>query len=1306
MLPERLATVLADPPRAFSPVPIWWWSGEALDADRLRWQLERFAEGGVYNLVVLNLAPSGPAHGCDPDDPPFLSERWWELFLGACHDAKRLGISLWFYDQLGFSGADLQAKLVARHPRYAGRRLHRDTTSGPGRLELRCPAGGRPLRAAVEEVDAAGRPVGPPRPVPLDGAGAAWDAPGPQYRLSLYYETDHGFDYLSPSACQALLDQVHGEFGRRLDDLLGTVVVGSFQDELPALPTWSATFAAEFAARYGYDLLDRLGALWDAALPDADRVRRDYHALRAALAEAAFFRPLADWHERHGLLVGCDQQDPARAGHPVEGAQLYADYLRTHRWFGAPGSDHHGDARIHSSLAHLYGQPRTWIEAFHSTGWGGTLEETLDWLLPWLRTGATLYNPHAVYYSTKAGWWEWAPPSTDWRQPYWRHHRHFAAAVARMCAALSLGRHVCDVAVLHPTATAQADLRLDGPGPAATRAQAVYRELVGDAAWFAPVTGELDRARLDADIVDDDSVAAAEVRGPDRRGAGGRERARLCVMGEAYAAVVLPAATTLEEATARRLDEFVAAGGLLVAVGALPERGVAGAGADPAVARLRARFAAGQARFVPSAADLAGALADLAPRVVADVPVLAREVDGALTVFVTATAWSATAVDGRPEQRGPGHGWDNVGYDFDPGRYLQQVRVRVRRAPGTPVLASPFGAPPRALPYTVDGDVTEVVVPFEDGPAALLVFAPGSPATASPDGDRWEAATIDGDWAAELVPTMDNSWGDFAWPPSASAAATVQRWELEHRVDGDDQWRPALATFGPHGLVDGKPVEYSASRGIRKDRVHRAALGPKGHVPEEFLDFGTVPAGTPVRFRAEFALRAEDPELTVAVGAPAAKRLWLDGAPVPIDDAGGHLGTTPAHLTAGRHELDLELTPDRELHLRAHVAFVRDPRRYRRPEWIALVEPPPAGRRIAFGTTVTLDRAAPDAALNLTALGSARLLVNGAEVGRQGGFAPYERPLPAVRRYELGPTLRAGDNELVVELTAAPPTPHCPPTSPEAGILVDAAIGERIVVSDADWWATVDGAPAGVTRHRRAYRMPANLYLTRRPHPLPKASWLDATAADGTVVPVTFAVPRPPGDRVEWLRFAIPPGATRLDLSVAGEAELFVDGAPAGAGTGPIRADLPAGAREGRLRVRTEPGHEAGAALAGPVLFAMGPGRLDLGDWERHGLAGYSGGVRYRRTVALPAGRRVLLDLGRVRGTAEVTVDGRSAGVRFCAPYVFDLSGLAGGEHMLDVEVFGTLAPYLDAVSPTHFVFAGQRESGLFGPVRLRWTTS
>jgi hypothetical protein len=73
--------------------------------------------------------------------------------------------------------------------------------------------------------------------------------------------------------------------------------------------------------------------------------------------------------------------------------------------YTATGSDHWGGAGIHDSMARLHGGSRVGIEGFHgtgwggtleetidwlSTGWGGTLEETIDWLSPWIIAGANL----------------------------------------------------------------------------------------------------------------------------------------------------------------------------------------------------------------------------------------------------------------------------------------------------------------------------------------------------------------------------------------------------------------------------------------------------------------------------------------------------------------------------------------------------------------------------------------------------------------------------------------------------------------------------------------------------------------------------------------------------------------------------------------------------------------------------------------------------------------------------------------------------------------------------------------------------
>ena len=74
---DELARRFASPPREYSPAPIWWWSGERLERGRLRWQLEQLAAGGIYNVVLLNLAPTGPLFG---------SPRW----LNSRHSTRRL----------------------------------------------------------------------------------------------------------------------------------------------------------------------------------------------------------------------------------------------------------------------------------------------------------------------------------------------------------------------------------------------------------------------------------------------------------------------------------------------------------------------------------------------------------------------------------------------------------------------------------------------------------------------------------------------------------------------------------------------------------------------------------------------------------------------------------------------------------------------------------------------------------------------------------------------------------------------------------------------------------------------------------------------------------------------------------------------------------------------------------------------------------------------------------------------------------------------------------------------------------------
>jgi hypothetical protein len=1324
-LAERFSRV--DP--AYGPVPIWWWSGARLERNRLRWQMEQLLAGGVHQAVIMCLAPRGPLYGSQADDPPFFSEAWWELFLTACEDANDLGFKFWLYDQYGFSGANFQGQLVAAHPQWSGQeiqRLEREVGAAQSvRLEL--PHGATALAAYVVIGDA------PARPVPLDPDGSVtWS--GEPGRLHLCYAQERGFDYYNPEACAALIDTVLGEFRRRADKWFGPVITGLFQDELPHMPTWGPTFAAAFAATNGYDLIERLPCLWEGDGDAAARVRRDYHAQRAVLARAAFFVPYGHWARSAGLIAGFDQQTPAREGDPASATALYGDYLATHDVYSAPGSDHWGDPKIHSSLAHAHGHPRTWIEAFHSSGWGGTLEETYDWLGPFLRRGANLYDPHAVYYATVGGWWEWAPPSTCFRQPYWPDYKVFADAVTRLCSLLSAGTLVADTVLVFPTSSAQADLRIDGGYRIERRTSEVYHQLNGSTSWFDERPGVLDRAHHDYEILDEQTLLAGDLNGDRWHAAGGTFRN-----------VVLPATTSLDGAFAAKLANFAENGGTVISVGPPPERFV---GTDGHGGRaLLDAVARGTIRLVDAPGEVPAELVRGPVSVEADAPFMLRRYGDALVVLLVAhdeqTGTTMPVFDGNAvEDRIAGSfSWSGYWKSFSRRGYAfrpvgdRRARVRVRGLAG---VAAQRWDPRSGERVGLDasrsepGDL-EFDVPFADGSMAVVVVAGDLPGATrvDPIGPSGIAGLDDG-WVLEACSTLDNRWGDLG-DPAVRTTLPIEVWRLEHARTpaGDDAvptdgWEPTVATYGPYLRVRGPedrmdgpsagtggwaPYELSLSRGIRKDPLHHPSLGPKGTVPEEFLRWEGVRPGQWVAFGAVLEL-AEGAGRHLVVGAAADRSIYLDGR--PLDAAGtGYWTISPFPDGARRVRLEVWLRRDEvagaaggsespsERELRATFAVVDDTVRFARPEWLEPADGGGAATTVRFTVGFHLDTVPADTVVQVGTEGPCAIVVNGAEIGRQGAFEPYSaQRRPQVMPYDLAPRLRPGRNELTLQIDDL---------GGGVAALVDSrpvADGGPGLVTGLDWTCSRDDAEVGVRLRREQWLDPRWVCRFPRPHPLPRAAWLDpATAGDGVVVDL---VPDagPEGARTEWLRFTAPVGASELRVRSRVPFVAVAEGREVAPVDGLVRFDrpLPAGSVV-HLRFSASGGERAGGLLEGPVEATTVATPGPLVEWEELGLRALGGYVAYRRVLEVGEtgpDRRVFLDLGYVRGSAEVRVNGGRPTTLVWSPYRTEItSQLVPGANELEVIVRGTLAGYLDDASPTPAVYQGQARHGMLGPVRL-----
>ncbi len=192
------------------------------------------------------------------------------------------------------------------------------------------------------------------------------------------------------------------------------------------------------------------------------------------------------------------------------------------------------------------------------------------------------------------------------------------------------------------------------------------------------------------------------------------------------------------------------------------------------------------------------------------------------------------------------------------------------------------------------------------------------------------------------------------------------------------------------------------------------------------------------------------------------------------------------------------------------------------------------------------------------------------------------------------------------------------------------------------------------------------------------------------------------GSPIGWYRFVSPPGLRGMSLATGGKVQAWADGQPMAArSAGRFRVVRPSAEPVTvLLKIEQERGSYGGAAFTEPIRLECGAGSFAAGDWSKNdGLASYSGGAWYRKTVTLPAARRVLLDLGRVAASAEVRVNGKEAGVRVASPWTLDISSLAKpGENRIEILVCNTLANHYSTV-PTRF--RGSPLSGLLGPVRV-----
>lgn len=572
----------------------------------------------------------------------------------------------------------------------------------------------------------------------------------------------------------------------------------------------------------------------------------------------------------------------------------------------------------------------------------------------------------------------------------------------------------------------------------------------------------------------------------------------------------------------------------------------------------------------------------------------------------------------------------------------------------------------RVLPTTHDASGRSTLTwPYNASEAGLVVFWKGLEPAVEPSepplAREPRRIALDGEWSFELIPTLDNRWGDFRLPADASEptlGAEAQRFDV---LDADGAVsRSQLNDFGVKFMLLGPvpaeaPLDDLEARLARLERVDPKTpvrVGDKDyfwrpyafswrwgiegnpgrqgyHGLKEKIDSRFIGLGKETNGFNETVFSAEEAGSVYYLWSTVTLSCEAKEGDERVDCYAG--GGAPTTVYLGGKRLDFSASLNLTLG---------------RPVPI-LVRYDGAGRRsLAW---IRRGDNSQDASRLIEANGQDSGAYNGLSTGLRNekfeGFEYEPTPLstvwfdlPGVLDYDVYGT---EDRENITRLRFTAPPGLSGMTIPTYGELKN---------------VTVDGREVSFARDTKLIAG--------------KDFWRGKRdVATATSAPSCGAFSDRP-TRIETVRFAAPfARACEIELSLKCPAGVY-----------------------------------GASACPEPIRMTTARGVTTLGDWSRCGvLANYSGGARYEKSFELSSDEvgkaRVYLALGKVGVSCRVRVNDHVVGELHSSPWRLDITGaVRAGANTATIDVYNTLGNFYRNI-PTRY--NGGVDSGLIGPVEL-----
>lgn len=592
------------PSRTYRPRVFWSWPGNDVTKDGIAWHLRQMKEqgiGGVKIRNVWNMYTQG--------NIPYLSEEYMEMVRHTLRVGEQFDMEISFYFGPGWTFGGFWVLPTDRSKMLLPGWI--DVT-GPGMYDANLPIYKMPPEAHVfpaldpnfvsdakDENKLIAVVAGKVTNKGLDGNSLIdltrlvqndrlhWEIPTGNWRIvsyrlkytgqinqaQNYHPANWVVDHFNKGALERYCDWLGGNFYNAFGGEFGKTVETLHCDSLevkyfPHSILWSTDSLDLFRRYHGYDLTSYLPAIWWNIGKRTPKIRYDVNKFMHWLTIEAFMKTFINWCREHGVQASMQPHDDI----PTEHIQAAGLPPRSETEISVAGFEVVTFPRKDAAAGvRFYGKDFLQAETFtwiHHERFRTTLEELKIAADGFLRDGITQFYAHQSDYTPEMNiapsrLSPWAVVITH-GNTWWNYYHHVANYISRSSFMLRQGRFVGDILVYSPYATVWCQKALGNTDWRTIPYGDLGKILVGNGYDFDPVNDDVlqNQARIGKGHID----------------------IRKC----SYQVIILPNARAVPVATMEFFRSFIAAGGVLVALGGLPEASVGLANYERNDARVRA----------------------------------------------------------------------------------------------------------------------------------------------------------------------------------------------------------------------------------------------------------------------------------------------------------------------------------------------------------------------------------------------------------------------------------------------------------------------------------------------------------------------------------------------------------------------------------------------------------------------------------------------------------------------------------------------------------------------------------------------